>query len=632
MADPAHSLPTSNDESTGPHPPSSEETPNLPPVPITFLDGEQSTGQNHDSNDDVPRFIPAPPTHLAAAEPLSQSTISLLLVTETMDGTAPNAEHQPAPEDDSASEQSESEDENAQRPQPNTWQPMPEDVSSPCEDELAYIASKTEHSATDHAYWERKTFFALDDPELFPIASGRIDWLIEHFNGTKEEPNNAIVMRSPMVQIGGYDWRIKFYPKGNDSDYLSVYLECVTMQVEEFPGLQDFESPPLPFLDSHEKLKQRASIAVQLAVVMYNPAEPRTYRYECDAHQFNKKDADYGWPRFTHHPRSEIMHRMHGQRQAMLRDDKLAFSAYIRIIQDPTRCMWAHGSDSYNDSIALTGLRPFARLTPSIAAELPLLHFAPFRALMYQAKDTKMVLWLQCLLWKMMSRTRSARYGCIAGPHEHYDVPAWSSKLSRHLSHELEPQAIAELVELASGLSGINHVKLKTKQQVSVQDAIDAYSEATPTPALLTLEMERTEFDRSERRWKKITNTVDMQDRITISGTCYVLYGFVTHCGDLTSNRFNVYIRPRGPEGLFYAYTNANVTAMTHKQALSMRCGGHVDGLGIRDYRRSSLPRQRRNLHQQFVDLDEVAHVVYYVRDDYRSALTVSSLTINTVA
>ena len=48
---------------------------------------------------------------------------------------------------------------------------------------MKYIESKEEHSATDHAYWEKQTFFDLDDPEILPLDSGRIEWLVEGFNG-----------------------------------------------------------------------------------------------------------------------------------------------------------------------------------------------------------------------------------------------------------------------------------------------------------------------------------------------------------------------------------------------------------------------------------------------------------------
>lgn len=528
-------------------------------------------------------------------------------------------ERQSESDDGSGSDRGESEAEGEQQAYYNQWQAIEEDRSAPCEDELAYIASKGEHSALDYAYWEKKTFFDLDDPEIFPVASGRIDWLVEPFNGTRENPNKEYVMRSPIVHVGGYDWRIKFYPKGNQSDYLSVYLECVTMQSEEFNEFQEFLQPPLPFLDSREKLKKRASEAVQLGVVMYNPSEPRVYEYQCDAHQFTKKSPDYGWTRFTHYSRREFSYRMHGQRQAILRDDKLAFSAYIRIVNDPTDCMWAHGLDCYHDSIALTGIRPFSTLTPMFAAKIPLLHFAPFRKFIYKCQDGKMVFWLQCLLWKMLSRTRSQNYGNPIRSTA-CDAVAWLRKITFDLRDTTDAKAVIDLFGTFDPEQGaaIGSNKLKTKNQSSVQAAVDAHPTPIATPALLTLELEREEFDRESRKWNKITNKVEMQNRIIVAGKPYILYAFSTHCGDLTSNKFNIYVRPKGPETLWYAYTDGNVNGLTHKQAVDAHCGFSEPTSPLKESRHSS-PRHRR--FYRFEEWNEVAHVVYYVRDDHRNFL-----------
>jgi hypothetical protein len=79
-------------------------------------------------------------------------------------------------------------DEDGDQEAPFRWHPINEDRSLPCDDEMKYIESKEEHSALDHKYWEGQTFFELNDPELVPGESGRIEWTVEHFNGTKEKP------------------------------------------------------------------------------------------------------------------------------------------------------------------------------------------------------------------------------------------------------------------------------------------------------------------------------------------------------------------------------------------------------------------------------------------------------------
>lgn len=619
-----------------------EAPPNIPPLPhvdslpqewsffnetahlmAAAIDG-QNAGQNHDRSLDMDILPPPPaqPQPQAVDPETAQAAMPPPAVSGQPENTEEDTNHERDDESDggSGSDHDDSEAEDEQQARYNRWQPIEEDKSVPHEDELTYIARKGEHSALDHEYWEKKIFFDLDDPEIFPVASGRIDWLVEQFNGTQENPNKELIMRSPIVRIGDYDWRIKFYPKGNQSDYLSVYVECVTMQSEDFDESHAFSPLPLPFLNTQDKLKQRTSAAVQLGVVMYNPAEPRTYNYQYDAHQFTKRDSDYGWTRFTHFPRREFTFRSHGQRQALLRDDKLAFSAFVRIIHDPTKCMWSHGSDVYNDSLAMTSLRPFWASSPMFAAVLPLLHFAPFRELIYKYKNTKMVFWLQGLLWKIMSRTRSQQYG-IPGRPVQCDEMAWLRHISRELMSETDAKAVADLIGTFSPEQGaaVGKNRLRTKGQASLQSAINAHATTIATAPLIALQLERDEFDRKERKWSKLTNYVELENGISVGGVPYILYAFSTHCCDLTSNKFNVYVRPSGARGLWYAYTPGKVVALTHKQAVDTHFGFRDINSPLKESRRSSH-RHRRQF--RFDELNEVAHVVFYVRHDYESSLT----------
>ncbi|KAK5166165.1 uncharacterized protein LTR77_008426 [Saxophila tyrrhenica] len=521
---------------------------------------------------------------------------------------------------------SDSEDEE-EPPEQFHWQPIEEDKSEPSEDELAYIASQTEHSATDQQYWEKKTFFELNDPELVPGESGKIDWLVENFNGTKENPNKEVVMRSPVVSVGGYDWRIKFYPRGNDTDYLSLYLECVSMQADDYEGSEDFSDVALPFLSEGDKLKKQRAVAAQLSIVMYNPAEPRTYEYHRDAHKFTKSNADYGWTRFSHFTRRDFHIRRHTQqRRAILRDDKLAFAAYIRIVDDPTGCLWAHGTGVFAESVTLTGLRPFTPQMPMFAAELPLLHFAPFRKFISGCKNsTRIVFWMQTLLYKMLSRKSSTSYGGAGEACVQSDTVAWLRFLAKCLRKETSPAAVTELVGSLDPERGaaVSYNRLKTKKHASVQAAVDAHTTEIEKPLLLTLELERQEFDREKRRWEKLTNKVEMQDEITVSGTSYTLYSFATHSGDLESMKFNSYIRPNGPSRPWYRYSAGSVTCMTHKQAVGKHSGYDEPPSPIKHKRPSHRSHYAgmRELYRQ-EEVNEVAHVVMYVREDFVGSLT----------
>lgn len=502
------------------------------------------------------------------------------------------------------------------------WRPIEEDKSEPGADELVWIESKEEPSAADHAYWENRAFFDLADPELTPLDQGRIDWEIQSFNGTEEKPNKDEIMRSPTVRVGKHNWRIKFFPRGNNCEFLSVYLECVDMQTTHFEDSEDFEAPPFPFLadTDHAAIKKRRSAAVQLAVVMYNPAEPRVFEYRTDAHQYSRVSSDYGFKYFSQDMIREFHCRKHGQRQAMLRGDKLAFSAYIRVVDDPTGCMWQHDvHDRYANSIATTGLRPFAGQEAHFAAIIPLLHFDVFRnCLRFALDQSVMVHGLMFFLLKMFTRKRSRSYG-LSLDREQADVIDWLRRTSKDLCHRIgEEKGTAILGNLdPDDGAAVAGNRLKTKDCSSVQEAVSRHPTRLAYPKLLTLELERQQFDRDKRRWMKVTNRVSMEDCIMVSGVKYWLWAFITHCGDLQSNRHNSYVRPGGPRNLWYAYQDGQVTAMTHKQAVGEHCGfDEIDAAKkANKANKIGLPFSRND---SFNNEEETAYIVMYVRDDTR--------------
>ncbi|KAK5135960.1 hypothetical protein LTR08_004418 [Meristemomyces frigidus] len=568
--------------------PSDRTIPPPPAVPLSSL-----------LNDSAELAIPPPPP---APEPRRSESRSR------------SRSHSRSASEHESSDHEDSEEEENRNPH-HHWRPIVEDKSTPCEDEVTYINSKEEHHALDDSAWfEEQTFFPIDDAAFTTPGSGRTIWQIDHFNGTKEEPNNEEIMRSPVFHVGGYDWQIKFYPRGHNTDFLSVYLECVTMQSPEFAEYEEMDQPPFPLLNDHQdpKIKMRHSIAAQVSVVIYNPNEPRTYELKTDAHRFSKQSADYGWRYFTH--REDFHFRRHGQRQALLRDDKLAFAAYVRVIKDPTGCMWEHDDDgSFENVVLSTGLRPFAGQTPLLAGILPLLHFAPFRDYLVQyEKTTVMAYELQSILHKLFTRTKSELYG----KHDQLDQAdaiTWMRKVSRMLREECgNPAAVTELIgnlDVESG-AAVRSNRLQTKDCKSIQDAINKRTTPFETPMLLTLELQRQEFDRTKRKWKKLTNKVEVEQTIRVADTWYTLCACITHCGDLQSNKHNVYVKP-GEYGNWYAYEDRKVTVMTRKQAVDVHEG--IEAGAATDGRRDS---PFAGFHQQGVTDDEIIYAVLYVRSD----------------
>lgn len=525
-------------------------------------------------------------------------------------------------EDDEEDEDDDDEDEREQDASYG-WHPMQEDRSLPCEDELKYIESKEEHSALDHSYWEKETFFALNDPELVPGESGRIEWTVEHFNGTKEKPNKELIMRSPVVRIGGYDWQIKFYPRGNRTDYLSVYLENVTMLDPGFKDRVDLPNPALPVLAGSQRISQRKSIAAQVSVVMYNPAEPRVYESKIDAHQYHQKEADFGWKYFNRYGRYEFAARVHGQRQAILRDDKLAFTAYIRIVNDPTGCMWDAAHPGTDGSLSATGLRPFDTLSPQIAAVMPLLHLRPFRDFLYRHKcESSLLTLLQTCLEKVLARRLKRKHLKYSTLPDGCDVVNVLQTMSDRLKAECPSEVYAEFESLFGSFSSkglpVSDKRLETKNCASVQEAVRKTKGSKTSSAILTLELERQTFNKSKRQWEKITNMVTLDENIEHDGASYTLYAFVKHSGPLGTTNYTPYVRPGGPGSRWYAYESGQVRCQTQKQAMGEDLKRNVStlsgagGYGARDYP-TGYPR---SLSADPVDHQATPYLIMYVRND----------------
>lgn len=556
----------------------------------------------------------------------------------------------PPPVEPVRSDSESSDDEDGMHP----WQPIQEDISSPDETELREIEASAEYSALDHEYWESRAFLPVEEPEYTVGVSGRIDWTINSFNGTRETPNREIVMKSDVVTIGGHQWQIKFYPKGNDSDYLSVYLECIsvmdssskrkdgrvdsvakeaaaegstetrTVESAAHAPAVDHQHTPLPLLGSRQ-LPKRKSVAAQVSVVMYNPSEPRVNYSRTALHRFCNGSPDWGWTRF-HGPHYDVQHRLRGQRQALLRDDKLAFTGYVRIIEDETECLWEHHSrENPWDSFAMTGLQglmlgedasaPGGNMISAIALWML---FKPFRKLLYSAytpdpeaepftHPKPLLNALKKVLYMLRTQVEPGA-GAVAlddvldalewyGIHERINkldvIETWEVlrvKLEEELQQLPEAAAFSNMFGSTRIYSSGVSYKVPVIGVESIQDAIDQSTDVLATaqelPQLLALELERQEFDSKTRTYVKLLNKVSLDDQIRVKGVPYTLYGFVVHKQTLQSYVYQPVLRPEGPGSRWYSYSDSkdenHVKCLTRKEAIDAHEGkagpGRLDG------------------------------------------------------
>jgi hypothetical protein len=551
---------------------------------------------------------------------------------------------------------------------------------------LKEIEASTEQSALNHEYWESKAFLPLEAPEYTAGETGRIDWTINAYNGTREQPNRDIVMKSDIVTVGGHQWQIKFYPKGNDSDYLSVYLECLSVMdpkkksedqnseeaskeentvKEDDSKAQDgiegvasiaqdststTDSPvdpqhaPLPLLAS-KMVPKRKSVAAQVSVVLYNPTEPRVHYHKTALHRFCSGSPDWGWTRF-HGPYYEIAHRLRGHRSALLRDDKLAFTGYIRIVEDETDCLWEHHSrENPWDSFAMTGLQslvlghdasaPGGNMISAVASWLL---FKPFREVLYNIKvaDPKeepfvhpkpLITALQKVLYMLRTQVDPGAgpvalndllealdwYG-ISDRLDKIDVIKVWEVLRIKLEEELQNTPHAEALQSLFGpkrdysneepMFRVPVVGVET-MQAAVDSSKNFTMPGRPLPQFLTIELDRQDFDVKTRSYVKVLNKVTLDDRLTVENTGYTLYGFVVHKQTLQSYVYQPILRPEGPGTRWYSYSDSKdenqVKCLTKQQAVDEHEG--------------------KPGKEQVIGNDAVAYIAMYIRDDTAQAV-----------
>ena len=452
-------------------------------------------------------------------------------------------------------------------------------------------------------------------------------------NGTPENPNKERIMRSPAVLIGDHYWRIKFFPRGNEgTDYLSVYIECSKTPFEapenstpqtdseeqimrsESEGSGERISQESTSSDrptgsaqsraetshqgqtfSEESQEEQASldendggvdatweIATQVGCVVYNPDEPRVHVSMGSAHCFCPSNADWGWTRF-HGPWDSIHRRHPFQRQALLRNDTLSFTAYIRTVKDETRSLWWHApkdSPGWN-SYLKTGLKGLEVMSLQWAGVVPALsiwiHLKPFIEMIFRIdapsflndlsqRKKPLVEILQWLLIKLhtvaspLSQSRPVPVDHVLKAlewhgvrlHSRVDVVAIWEVLRQILNEEgvEAPRGVGsqdllqDIVFLKqppqpefSNIDMLDSSGSVYRKAYSVQETIDfgfrdkkrAFRDwegfggelrlSKNPPSVLQVELSRQRFDKGSRKWRKLTHKIELNETISTSAS-----------------------------------------------------------------------------------------------------------------
>lgn len=135
------------------------------------------------------------------------------------------------------------------------------------------------------------------------------------------------------------------FPEGNNAPFVSVYLAAFS------PEDIEQESKPTP-----QPSKNDWAICAQFCIDMWNPEDPSVIKSEKSHHRFSPETKDWGFTQF--YKLKDLTFPIGQHSLPMISNNKVNFTVYLRILNDPTGVLW-HNMSNYNSKKAtgFTGLK-----------------------------------------------------------------------------------------------------------------------------------------------------------------------------------------------------------------------------------------------------------------------------------
>ncbi|KAG5575068.1 hypothetical protein H5410_055202 [Solanum commersonii] len=195
------------------------------------------------------------------------------------------------------------------------------------------------------------TASTVEGPQVDDPPSGRFAWTIENFSRL-----NVKKLYSEVFNVGGYKWRILIFPKGNNADQLSLYLDVA-------------DSPSLPYGWSRY---------AHFSLGVLNQAHTKFTVRKDTQHQFNARESDWGFTSFM--PLSELYDPSRG----FIMDDTVVVEAdvSVRKVAD----YWSHDSKKETGCVGLKNQGATCYMNSLLQT---LYHISYFRKAVYHMPTTE---------------------------------------------------------------------------------------------------------------------------------------------------------------------------------------------------------------------------------------------------
>lgn len=444
----------------------------------------------------------------------------------------------------------------------------------------------------------------VDDP-----LTGTFRWSIEAFSKISQRKHY-----SEAFTVGGYKWRILLFPKGNNVEFLSIYLDVA-------------DAPALPIGWSR---------VAQFNLGVVNQYDRNLSMKKDTSHQFNARESDWGFTSFM------TLQELYDPTKGFLVNDTMVVEAEVHVRVD----YWAYDSKKATGYVGLKNQGATCYMNSLLQT---LYHLPYFRQAVYHMPTTEndipsnsIPLALQSLFYKLQysdtsvatkDLTKSFGWDTLDSFMQH-DVQELNRVLCEKLEDKMKGTVVEGTIQQLFEGHHMNYIEcinveykstrkesfydlqLDVKGCKDVYDSFDKYVEVEKLegdnkyhaehfglqdakkgvsfidfPPVLQLQLKRFEYDFLRDTMVKINDRYEFPLDLNLDRSNgrylspdadrgvenkYTLHSVLVHSGGVHGGHYYAFIRPT-LGGQWYKYDDERVTKEDSRRALEEQYGGEEE-------------------------------------------------------